>query len=313
MQPKQKFFYMVTGAVLGVTILLIGMAVSPTTAQRDTLFGHIICTQLSVVGQDGKERVWLGTTGKGDGSVGVLGKDLKRGVLLRTDEHGGEVTVTNNDGKPAAEMNVTEHGGRIAAANNEGKVAVEMTANKNDGLIASYNRDGKVGAIMGSREHGGVIGIRNKDGEYIARMFSNDGIGTIQVADLRVTDKVPYGTEWVRLWGADNGGHVAVYGKNADLAAAYMTARLEGGGIIWVTDQDGNAVATLTSYERGGLVRVRGKDGADRADMKAGKFGGLVNVYGNDGERRSAMGVNQYGNGAVTTWDKRGEKRGNLK
>ena len=245
MQPKQKFFYMVTGAVLGVTILLIGMAVSPITAQRGTI-GEITCTGLTVVDRGGNKRV-------------------------------------------------------------------RLEIDKNDGVIGTWNRHGKIVALMGGREHGGVIGIRNKDGEYIARMFSNDGIGTIQVADLRVTDNVPYGTERVRLWTAANGGHIAVYGKDADLAAAYMTARLEGGGIIWVTDQDGDAVATLTSYERGGLVRVRGKNGGDRADMKAGKYGGLINVYGNDGEGRSAMGVNRYGNGAVATWDKHGEKRGDLK
>ncbi|MDE0298714.1 MAG: hypothetical protein OXN17_08790 [Candidatus Poribacteria bacterium] len=245
MKTKERFFYMVCGAVFGVTILLIGMAVSPTTAQRDT-FGEIICTGLTVVDREGNKRV-------------------------------------------------------------------RLEIDKNDGVIGTWNRHGKIVALMGGREHGGVIGIRNRDGEYIARMFSNNGIGTIQVSDLRVTDKVPYGTEWVRLWAADNGGHVAVYGKNADIAAAYMTARLEGGGIIWVTDQDGDAVATLTSYERGGLIRVRGKDGGDRADMKAGKYGGLVNVYSNHGEGRSTMGVNQSGHGAVATWDKHGEKHGDLK
>ena len=54
MQPKQKFFYMVTGAVLGVTILLIGMAVSPITAQRGTI-GEITCTGLTVVDRGGEQ------------------------------------------------------------------------------------------------------------------------------------------------------------------------------------------------------------------------------------------------------------------
>lgn len=59
MQAKQKFFYMATGAVLGVAILLIGMAVSPTTAHRGDTFDSITCKDLKLVDEYGNLVVWL--------------------------------------------------------------------------------------------------------------------------------------------------------------------------------------------------------------------------------------------------------------
>ena len=48
MNTKQKLQYIVVGGVIGVLGMLIGMTVSPLSAQRDK-FGEIECTKLTVV------------------------------------------------------------------------------------------------------------------------------------------------------------------------------------------------------------------------------------------------------------------------
>lgn len=212
MQAKQKFFHVVGGAVLGVVILLIGMAVSPTTAQKST-FGEITCTGLTVVDQDGNERVRLNAHTSGGGTIYVIHKV----------------------------------GMCVIKGNTVGLLA------KPDGM-----RGKTESATMTIDEDGPSVGISTNAAEA--------GMGV-----------------------SEDGGLVVIYGE------------------------DGKLKASMSSNEHGGIVNVCGKDGKSLASMKAGKYGGLVSAYGNEGEGRSAMGVNRYGNGAVATWDKHGEKRGDLK
>ena len=48
--------------------------------------------------------------------------------------------------------------------------------------------------------------------------------------------------------------------------------------------------------------------------MKADDYGGHVHVTGKgDDNSRAGMGVNEYGNGAVNTWDKNGYRLATLK
>ena len=84
------------GAVLGVTILLIGMAVSPTTAQRDK-FGEITCTGLTVLNPNGTSAVIVGVDDDG-GLVGVYGKGRESYAAMHTQEHGGIVGLYNEYG-----------------------------------------------------------------------------------------------------------------------------------------------------------------------------------------------------------------------
>ena len=52
---------------------------------------------------------------------------------------------------------------------------------------------------------------------------------------------------------------------------------------------------------------MRGKDGERSAQMGINEDGGHVGVHGRGNSySRVQMGVNEYGNGAVSTWDKNG-------
>lgn len=144
MKAKERFFYMVTGAGLGVTILLVGMAVSPTTAQKDA-FGEITCTELTVLGQDGKKRVRLrdflggavevwdedekisATIYAAFPDVSVYGKDAKGNASLGIDEHGGVINVCNNEGRKQATMDINKYGaGVVSTWDKHGDKSVDL-------------------------------------------------------------------------------------------------------------------------------------------------------------------------------------------
>ena len=64
--------------------------------------------------------------------------------------------------------------------------------------------------------------------------------------------------------------------------------------------------------QHGGFVNASGKTGG--VETGVNQHGGFVNVSGKgDNFSRVMIGVNEYGNGAVSTWDKNGYRRANLK
>lgn len=108
----------------------------------------------------------------------------------------------------------------------------------------------------------------------------------------------------------------------------------EHGGYVQVRDKD-NKMAGISSDETGGLVEVFDKNGERKAHMKADGDGGEVAVYGESGagaimrvkehggafsmygkgndQVRAMLSVNEYGNGALSTWDKNGYRLATLK
>ncbi|MDE0184019.1 MAG: hypothetical protein OXP71_01030 [Candidatus Poribacteria bacterium] len=91
---------------LGSVFTIIGMSLSPVTAQRDK-FGDIECTRLTVVDATGKIRVAIGIIDS-DGYVKVNGKDGKS-ATLSISEHGGRVQISGK-GEGAAVMSINEYG-----------------------------------------------------------------------------------------------------------------------------------------------------------------------------------------------------------
>ena len=55
-----------------------------------------------------------------------------------------------------------------------------------------------------------------------------------------------------------------------------------------------------------GIASVLDKDGKAKVAMSVDENRGHVVVYGKNAESKASMGVNDYGNGAVSTWDKNG-------
>ena len=99
-----------------------------------------------------------------------------------------------------------------------------------------------------------------------------------------------------------------------------ITAREDGAG-VFVVRNDNQAGASITAREDGGEARVSGDSKSQaspfpRAYVKMGinENGGHVSVRGKGiDEARAVMAVNEYGNGAISTWDKSGYRLATLK
>ena len=87
------------------------------------------------------------------------------------------------------------------------------------------------------------------------------------------------------------------------------TIIVEDGG-VFVGGKNGGIVFMSTD-EHGGIVGVTGKDSkvSGSAEIKTDEHGGRFDVYNNQGKPRAAMGINEFGSGAVSTWDENGYRQ----
>ena len=116
-----------------------------------------------------------------------------------------------------------------------------------------------------------------------------DKFGDIECTRLSVVDTT--GKFRVVLSGDGSSGFVGVVGDgglvnlHAGLFSAQVSVEAKGGSIS-VADKDGKSSASLSLTDYGGRVQVNGK-----------------------GEGTAVVGINEYGNGAVSTWDKNGYRQ----
>ena len=290
--------YLVISGIIGGVIgsLLTALLVSPVTAQRDK-FGEIECTELRVVDADGGVVVKLGRermfdrTKKTDlgvgGSVEVYTPDgdvavelasspilaISAGSLMpETVGVGGVVTVSGADEKGSAWLSVNEHGGSIGAFSNDFRSRMYLNLDEHDGGLEVSGKNGG-GVRLRVDDDGGAVSAYGKSGTAVL------GIN-------------------------ERGGHVTAYGKDA-MASLGIN---EHGGTVYAHGEDGQSAASLTVNEHGGRVGAFDKAGKLRASLSITEHGGRVQVKGK-GEGAAGMGINEYGNGAISTWDKNGYRQ----
>ena len=140
MFSRQDWQIKLVYAGFGFLFAVIGMLLSPVTAQRDK-FDEIECTKLTVVDQDGKMRVRLTTTEHG-GFVSAIGKDGKSVALLGITEHGGSVSAIGKDGKLAALLAAKEHGGYVHVEGKGKGMAVMSINDYGNGAVSTWDKNG---------------------------------------------------------------------------------------------------------------------------------------------------------------------------
>ena len=177
-------------AGFGFLFAVIGMLLSPVTAQRDK-FGEIECTGLKVVDADGETVVMLSGYENG-GVVTVYGKvklddseelsdDIKAlqravsvlnaprpQVTIGIIKTGGYVDVCGNDGESKATLGCGEYGGRAAVQGNEGKSRASLSISEYGGLVSATGKDGKdekPSAGLGIDEDGGIVFTMDRYGQ----------------------------------------------------------------------------------------------------------------------------------------------------
>ena len=151
------------------------------------------------------------------------------------------------------------------------------------GSITVFGKDGGLVAI-GSNAYGGQVRAWSKGMKGSAELANNAQGGMI-TAFSTVED-----SGYVKLANDEHGGRVHIYGKDA-----------------------GGYGVDLGIAEHGGEVRVWGKGKhTGSAELSMTEHGGRVQVWGK-GSSTAVMGINEYGNRAVSTWDKHGYRLATLK
>ena len=167
--------------------------------------------------------------------------------------------------------------------------------------------DGTERVILG-HYFAGYYGIQVLGEDGVTRVYMGTAIGagdrengTINVWGENRSSLATMGvSEYGGAYGG-YGGEVGVYGKFGSYAG--MNIHQHGGNI----NVSGNYThAAIGITEHGGKVHVYDEHSGKAAQMFTTEHGGRVKVVNKEGNTRAAIGINEYGNGAVSTWDKNG-------
>ncbi len=143
-----------------------------------------------------------------------------------------------------------------------------------------------------------------------------DRFGEIECTKLTVVDGE--GKASVVLTGEDGLDHVwpfaetpvpvVIYDRGIRLTDSNKESLRLKGGRVDVYDKDIKAHASLHVDDHGGRVIAFGKDWRSHAVLSISEYGGRVEVN-SKGDGTAVMGINEFGNGAVSTWDKNGYRQ----
>ena len=283
MNTKEQLYAVIGGGV-GAILTMVVCSFSPLGAQsKAENLGDIVCENIRCSG------------------ISVNGSMMLRGGSLFPEESNltvrdGKVFIGSSatSGGGSASMGIGKSGGGyvLVVAGGENSARARMDVGEYSGRVRVYGNSGReVRAGMSSNEDGGRIYVRGK-GDVPAKaimIISKDG----------------------------GGGKVTVYRKGGASGGSASLGTDEHGGNVYALGKDGGmASMVIDEGENGGIARVSvrdiyalGKDGG-MAGRQIRKHGGRVYVQGNGSSKGQAvMGVNEYGNGAVSTWDKNGYRQ----
>ena len=189
------------------------------------------------------------------------------------------------------------------------------------------NAYGATTAVIASRPEG--LAIQNAVGKTVAGITTDSGGSKLVLFNARDQISVLMGSS------SKQNGMMSIYSA-AGKGGVFVAAEESGGymSIQYATGKDGVFVAADEEYGGGmaisnaksqtvvsighndeknsGILSVNGESGS--VEILANDYGGKVSVFGKGSNgSRAIMGVNEYGNGAVSTWDKNGYRLGTLR
>ena len=291
MNHKQKIGY----TILGAFIMLIGMLIdnltsAPVTAQND---GEITCQKLTFVDETGKPLFYL-ETGHG---LSIFKADVfnwntevsenKEVMRLTCDGlFGNELSLLNPNGREGVRLDASQFSNFVAIFNHEGKEAVSLASKNGRESGVDSNR---IRIFNNEREEAVSLEAQMKNAAFYA-------------------EASPAAQEFISI---SEGNSVYIYNNAATSFSMRdgTTRRVAKAAVGLVSNEDGNKV---TVYNKVPKV-VKQEDimlaGNEVVGLGATEYGGRVDVFNKQGKSRAVVGVNEYGNGAVSTWDKNGYRQ----
>ena len=157
-------------------------------------------------------------------------------------------------------------------------VTMEVTGLK-DGHFDTVTAD----VVTAQRAEIGVvtaryINLKNDTGDYVVRLRANPaGDGEISTHSAKGNDLV------------------------------VLTATVDGNGVVTTYHPDGKTLVKLTATVNGGMVKTYQPNGKMLVDLSSNDSGGVVEVYNKTGKGIAQMGADEYGNGKVGAYNRKGE------
>ena len=146
---KSKLVY----ATFGLLCAVIGMLISPVTAQRDN-FGYIKCTSLTVVGKYGIVPCVVLATNEHGGIINISGTDLMPSVLIDVNKKGGGLSIHGKDSQSGVVINTDLHGGKVDVyGKKDGNPRAFLRIVKDRGVVMVRDK-GKGGAFIAVDKNG---------------------------------------------------------------------------------------------------------------------------------------------------------------
>ena len=294
MNHKQKIGY----TLLGAFIMLIGMSIdnltsSPVTAQSN---GELTCQKLTFVDDTGKPLFYLEA------------EDSDRLSIFKADVYNPKTEVFEN--KEMMRLTcVGLLGNELSILNLEGREGVRLEAFKSGNFVDIFNHEGK-GAVSLASENDRKSGADRNSVD----IFNNEGEEAVSLAAQMknaafYAEASPAERE---LISAFEGNGVYVYNNAATLYnfGDSTTHRRFMPAFSLVSGKSGN---NLSVYNRAGNYSLKTDPSTvifpKAVSLGDTKYGGRVDVFNKQGKNRAVMSVNEYGNGAVSTWDKNGYRQ----
>jgi hypothetical protein len=170
--------------------------------------------------------------------------------------------------------------------------------------------NGKSAVMIGSSELGGRIRVHGKNGKVTTSISRSDD-GTGHLVNFSPSEQL------VSLLGGTNndGGILVTYsssGKRLVVLRSSGSGTNNDGGMLTTYSQSGKPLIGLgatTSGGGGGMLTTYSQSGKPLIGLGATTGGGLLVVSNKTGEGIVTLAADDYGNGTVGAWNRKGEGR----
>ena len=207
-------------ATFGLLCAVIGMLLSPVTAQRDK-FQEIECTKLTLIDP-------------------ITGKTTAE---LETDEHGGILYLYGaKNNRSAAKLYVDKDGGRLYMFSNEDVgdahvSAMILTSEDGTGSVSVHQKNG-AGTSISAIENGGYMSIY---GAKHKKLLASIGVTDDGESGLISVNRYEHGKDIgsAQLSANKNGGRLSIYGKTDHSSRVVVGINEYGNGVVSTWDKNG--------------------------------------------------------------------------
>ena len=142
MNNKQRFGYMILGAIIMLVGVGVGVIVSPPLIAQKAA-GEIVCTKLTVMDETGQPAIIL-VVDEGGRSLSMMDKMRNSGITLNLGEKDSALLFFDKTRNATANLGLNETGGYLSIGDMGKKGGVLLGVHEGTGIVMVADRHGQV-------------------------------------------------------------------------------------------------------------------------------------------------------------------------